>query len=78
MGKKTPPNRPAGARNRGLTTSGEPARIVERLQTLADPQIVEGMARFGITPRRAFGVSMPALRAMARQLGRNHDLALAL
>lgn len=38
----------------------------------------EGMARFGITSPRLFGVSVATLRARAKQLGRDHDLALAL
>ena len=37
-----------------------------------------GMARYGICADRAFGVSMPALRAFARTLGRDHALALDL
>jgi 3-methyladenine DNA glycosylase AlkD len=38
----------------------------------------EGMARFGIVSEHAFGVSVADLRAFAKQLGRDHDLALAL
>jgi 3-methyladenine DNA glycosylase AlkD len=36
------------------------------------------MARFGINVERAIGVSMIDLRALARRIGRDHDLALAL
>lgn len=38
----------------------------------------EGMARFGITSRRVFGVSMATMRPLVRRLGRDHNLALAL
>jgi len=38
----------------------------------------EGMARFGITSPRVFGVSMAAMRPLVRRLGRDHALALAL
>ena len=38
----------------------------------------EGMARFGIVSDRIFGVSVADLRGHAKQLGRNHDLALSL
>jgi 3-methyladenine DNA glycosylase AlkD len=38
----------------------------------------QGMARFGITSRRVFGVSMQTMRPLARRLGRNHELAAAL
>lgn len=36
------------------------------------------MARFGIVAPKVFGVSVTDLRKMARSLGRNHDLAIAL
>jgi 3-methyladenine DNA glycosylase AlkD len=37
-----------------------------------------GMARFGINPQNTLGVSIPALRAMARPHRKNHQLALEL
>lgn len=39
---------------------------------------VEGMARYGIRPARALGVPMSELRSLARDIGRNHALALEL
>jgi 3-methyladenine DNA glycosylase AlkD len=36
------------------------------------------LARFGITTNKAFGVSMGNIQALARRLGRNHQLAAAL
>jgi 3-methyladenine DNA glycosylase AlkD len=53
------------------------AAIVARLQTLAKPENLPGMQRFGITGR-AYGVTVPELRALAREAGRNHELALQL
>ena len=38
----------------------------------------DGMARYGITAAKAFGVSMTTMQKLARQLGRNHALAHAL
>jgi 3-methyladenine DNA glycosylase AlkD len=38
----------------------------------------ENLERFGITANKAFGVSMANLKALAKRLGRNHDLAAAL
>lgn len=52
--------------------------IIDRLKSLADPEAVAGMARFGINPDRTLGVSVPNIRAMARELGRDHHLALDL
>ena len=37
-----------------------------------------GMARYGINVDNAFGVSVPELRGVAKRLGTDHDLALAL
>ncbi len=39
---------------------------------------VEGMARYGIEAKHAFGVSMGTLLSLRKQLGKDHDLALAL
>ena len=39
---------------------------------------VEGMARYGITSAKAFGVSMATMRPLVRRLGRDHALAEAL
>jgi 3-methyladenine DNA glycosylase AlkD len=36
------------------------------------------MARFGITTKKVFGVSTPDLRKMAKEIGKNHDLAQEL
>jgi 3-methyladenine DNA glycosylase AlkD len=45
---------------------------------LGDPRNIAGLARYGIQARKAFGVSAPNLRRLARDIGRNHRLALAL
>jgi 3-methyladenine DNA glycosylase AlkD len=54
------------------------AALVERLRALGSPGNAAGMARFGIRPAKALGVPIPALRAIARETGRDHALALAL
>ena len=52
--------------------------ILEKLKALSDPRAVEGMARFGINPRNTYGVSVPNLRKMAKEIGMDHDLAQQL
>lgn len=52
--------------------------ILHRLQTLGDPKNVEGMARFGITSAKAYGISAPTLRKIAKEIGTNHTLAQQL
>ncbi len=36
---------------------------------------IEGMARFGINPSNTLGISVTDIRAMARQIGKDHFLA---
>ncbi len=54
------------------------AAVLERLRAQADPAAVAGMARYGIRPDQALGISIPTLRKLARETGRDHSLALAL
>jgi len=53
-------------------------QIIANLKQLANAQAIEGMARFGIRPAQALGISMPTLRKMAKEIRRNQALALAL
>lgn len=52
--------------------------VIARLSTWAHPGFLTGMARYGIRTDHALGVSMPQLRNLAKECGKNHDLALAL
>ena len=58
--------------------SARVVEIVDKLKALSDPKAVEGMAKFGITSKNAYGVSIPDLRKLAKKIGKNHDLALQL
>lgn len=60
------------------TTSQDASAILEHLRSLANPASVAGMARYGIRPEKILGISIPTLRALARQHRRTHALALAL
>jgi 3-methyladenine DNA glycosylase AlkD len=52
--------------------------ILGYLASVANPDSVQGMARYGIRPARPLGVSIPRLRQLARDLGRDHLLAQQL
>jgi 3-methyladenine DNA glycosylase AlkD len=52
--------------------------VVSQLQSLANPEAVAGMARYGINPSSAYGVSIPNLRKIAAKAGKHHLLAGAL
>ncbi len=61
-------------------TAGTPppagtAEVLDRLRALADPARLAGMARVGITGACTLGVPVAELRALARELGRDHRLA---
>ena len=53
-------------------------QLIHRLKSLSNPDVVKGMARYGINPVNAFGISIPKLRELARQTGKNHETALQL
>jgi 3-methyladenine DNA glycosylase AlkD len=52
--------------------------VIVKLHSLASPEAVAGMARFGISTENTLGISMPTLRDLAREIGRDHQLALGL
>jgi len=52
--------------------------IIKKIRSLSNPEAVAGMARYGINPNNTYGVSIPHLRKMAKETGRNHLLAQRL
>jgi 3-methyladenine DNA glycosylase AlkD len=52
--------------------------IIGELKFLSNPSALEGMASFGITPGRAYGVAIPELRRIAKNIGKDHELAAGL
>jgi len=52
--------------------------VLDRLQSKAKPEQLEGMAKYGMTVEKRLGVSVPDMRKLAKELGRDHKLALDL
>jgi len=52
--------------------------VLAALRALADPSRLAGMARYGIATEHALGVTVRELRTVAREFGRDHDLAADL
>ncbi|HII95807.1 MAG TPA: DNA alkylation repair protein [Candidatus Methanofastidiosum sp.] len=52
--------------------------IIEKLKTISDPKTLEGMSRYGIKTDKAFGVSIPKIRLLAKEIEKDHNLALEL
>jgi 3-methyladenine DNA glycosylase AlkD len=51
---------------------------ITELKKHANPKNVEGMSRFGISSKNTLGVPVPILRALAKKIGKNHQLAQQL
>ncbi len=53
-------------------------KFLKKLQSMSDPKAVKGMARFGINPNNNYGISVSTLRKLAKETGRDHQLAQRL
>ena len=51
---------------------------IVKLKRCANPKNIEGMARFGINSKNSLGVSIPDLRKLAKEIGKDHVLAQKL
>jgi len=65
----------AGRVTRGIMTRDE---VISWLKRTGRRRALEGMARYALPSERAFGVSVAAMRAQAKRIGRDHALAAAL
>jgi 3-methyladenine DNA glycosylase AlkD len=51
---------------------------IKMIRSRASPDRLSGMARYGMCVEDRLGLSVPEMRLIARQIGRNHALAIAL
>ena len=68
----------SGADAGGRDAAARAEAVLAELAPLGSEEARAGMARYGIETGDAFGVSIYQLRPVARRLGRDHQLALAL
>jgi len=54
------------------------SEVLARLRTMASLRNRDGMARYGINVADAWGIPVSRLRQLAREIGRDHRLALEL
>jgi 3-methyladenine DNA glycosylase AlkD len=52
--------------------------VLDKLQSKAQPEQLKGMAKYGMTVEQRLGVSVPDMRKLAKEIGRDHKLALGL
>jgi len=53
-------------------------QVIVKLKRCDNPKNIEGMARFGINSKNSLGVSIPDLRKLAKEIGKDHVLAQKL
>jgi len=61
-----------------MAKAGDSTEILARLRSFSRPESLEGMSRFGIETKEALGVSIPKLRTLAKETGKDHELAQEL
>jgi 3-methyladenine DNA glycosylase AlkD len=52
--------------------------VLDKLQSRAQPEQLKGMAKYGMTVEQRLGVSVPDMRKLAKEIGKDHKLALDL
>jgi 3-methyladenine DNA glycosylase AlkD len=52
--------------------------VVAWLKKTGSPKVAAGLARYGLPTDNAYGISVGALRAYAKEIGKDHGLALKL
>jgi 3-methyladenine DNA glycosylase AlkD len=78
-GSRTPSSTKAKAPNAGPSIEKQVGDVLAALKRLGDKRVLEDMPkRYGIVTSKAFGVSMSDIQKVAKPLGKNHELALAL
>ena len=53
-------------------------QIIREFERLSDVDFAENMKKFGIWYVKSYGLRLPQIRKVAKQCGKNHDLALKL
>ncbi|MEQ1691322.1 MAG: DNA alkylation repair protein [Gemmatimonas sp.] len=83
--KKTPARKAPAKKTPARKASAQPSPVADQvafamtwLTRKATKHDRENLPRFGITATNALGVSMANIQLLAKQLGRRHELALAL
>ena len=81
--KKPAAKQPAGKKSKAVkkaTSSSEfdVEAVVDKLRRLGSKSVRDGMARYAIPSDNAFGIAVGTLHKVAKELGHNHELALAL
>ena len=52
--------------------------VLDELRSVSDSKVLEGMSNFGINNQTALGIKVPILRAIAKRIKKDHQLAQQL
>lgn len=52
--------------------------VLKKLKATAKPDQLAGMAKYGMTVEKRLGVAVPEMRKMAKEIGKDHQLAMEL
>jgi len=52
--------------------------VLDKLQSAARPEQLKGMAKYGMAVEQRLGVSVPDMRKLSKEIGKDHKLALDL
>jgi 3-methyladenine DNA glycosylase AlkD len=74
--KKKALKRPARAARKPATMTK--ADVLAWLEKNGSAKVVQGMSRYGITAKRAFGIPVGTMRALAKRIGKDQALSEAL
>ena len=53
-------------------------QIIKKLKSLANPKAIEGMKRFAVGGANTLGINIPTLRKMAKEIGKDHAVAIEI
>lgn len=52
--------------------------ILNKLKVMSDPKRIESSSRFGVQGKNMYGVTVPNIRKLSKEIGKNHTLAIDL
>ncbi|MCL4538946.1 MAG: DNA alkylation repair protein [Bacteroidetes bacterium] len=61
-----------------MNSKRDALKVVRVLEEFRNPESLEGLSRYGISTKDTLGISIPILRDLAKEVGRNHALAVEL
>ena len=70
--KKGPIKKPA------LSLEAQVREVVTTLKRMGNQSVRDGMVRYGLPSDNAFGIPVGKMQQLAKQIGRDHEIALAL